>query len=108
MLNNSAGFSPAPVVLLAPEPAKRRNQNDGRCCGVDYGLHCFLLRLSDNLTHSAIRSACQIFFDIVLAKIVMDCHERDISQPFAAARVLGLIGYIVIFLLRFTVNIIYR
>ena len=80
MLDDSAGFGPAPVVLLAPKPAKRRNENDGRYCGVDDSLHSRYSRLSDNTTHKPIRIACQLFFDMVLAKIVTDCQGGDISQ----------------------------
>ena len=55
-------------------------------------LSCSVVSFSDNLTYRPIRSACQIFFDMVLAKIVMDCHWRDISRRIENARLWEAIG----------------
>lgn len=43
-------------------------------------LSCSVVSFSDNLTYKPIRSACQLFFDMVLAKIVMDCQGDGLSQ----------------------------
>jgi hypothetical protein len=57
--------------LLAPEVAQAGNQDDRGDCGVYDRLHCFLLRLDDNLTNKPIRSACQTLFDRIFGK---NCH----------------------------------
>jgi len=51
-----------------------------------------LCSLDDNLTYRPIRSAFQLLFDRVLAKIVMDCHGDDLSQGIENAGLWEAIG----------------
>ena len=80
------------MVSLAPKVAQAGNQDDRGDCGVDDRLHSRYSSLDDNMTYKPIRSACQLLFDIVLAKIVTNCQGRDLSQGLENAGLWGAIG----------------
>jgi hypothetical protein len=98
MLDSSAGFYPAPVNF---QPQNQQSAGIRITAAIVAStivcIGLVLCSLDDNLTYRPIRSACQLLFDRVLAKIVTDCHGRDLWRGADFKGVCRSLGYIVMF-----------